>query len=169
MQLSTRRFGPITSQSTEGLLDATNLAILTELDREPRLPTSELARRVGRSAPAVAERIARLQEAGVITGWRLDLGAAALGLPLHAYVRIRPAPGQLPRVARIAQQTPEIVSCDRVTGEDCFVANLHVRDVGHLEEVIDRFLAYGQTTTSIVQSSPVPRRSPPLPGAEPRP
>lgn len=147
----------------DSIFDATNRVILVELDRNPRLPMSELARRVGMSAPAVADRVARLQEAGVIAGFRLELDAGGLGLPLQAYVRLRPAPGRLARMARLAQETPEVVACDRVTGEDCFIATVHTRDVSHLEEVIDRFLAYGQTTTSIVQSSPVPRRSPPLP------
>jgi Lrp/AsnC family leucine-responsive transcriptional regulator len=82
----------------------------------------------------------------------------ALGHPLDVVVRVRPAPRQLAKVAELARSTPEITECHRVTGEDCFVMRLHVRDVGHLEEVIDAFLLYGQTTTSIVQSSPVPGR-----------
>ena len=73
-------------------------------------------------------------------------------------VRVRPAPGQLHNVAELAQRTPEIVECHRITGEDCYFAKAHVRDVGHLEEVIDQFVVLGQTTTSIVQSSPVPER-----------
>ena len=73
-------------------------------------------------------------------------------------IRIRPAPRQLPKVAELAQRTPEVVECHRITGEDCFIMRAHVRDVQHLEEVIDQFVVYGQTTTSIVQSSPVPRR-----------
>ena len=73
-------------------------------------------------------------------------------------IRIRPAPRQIPKVAELARETPEVVECHRVTGEDCFFMKLHVRDVEHLEEVIDRFTLYGQTTTSIIQSSPVPGR-----------
>jgi Lrp/AsnC family leucine-responsive transcriptional regulator len=73
-------------------------------------------------------------------------------------VRIRPAPRELRKVADLAQKTPEVVECQRITGEDCFIFKLHVRDVEHLEEVIDHFVAYGQTTTSIVQSAPVPAR-----------
>ena len=73
-------------------------------------------------------------------------------------IRIRPAPRELKKVAELAQRTPEVVECLRITGEDCFLMKLHLRDVDHLEEVIDQFVPYGQTTTSIVQSSPVPGR-----------
>ena len=78
--------------------------------------------------------------------------------PAFAVLRMRPAPRQIPAVAEIAKDTPEVVECHRVTGEDCFYMKLHVRSVEHLEAVIDRFTPYGQTTTSIIQSSPVPRR-----------
>jgi Lrp/AsnC family leucine-responsive transcriptional regulator len=147
-------------------LDAVNRLILRELMARPRLGMSELARRVRMSAPAVTERVQRLEEGGVIAGYRLELDPAALGLPIAAYVRIRPAPGQLRRVAEIAEGSPEIVECHRVTGEDCFIARVHVASMKHLEEVLDRFLAHGQTTSSIVQSSPVPRRALPLPESD---
>jgi Lrp/AsnC family transcriptional regulator, leucine-responsive regulatory protein len=144
-------------------LDAVNRRILLELIARPRLGMSELARRVGMSAPAVTERVQRLEEGGVIAGCRLELDPAALGLPISAFVRIRPAPGQLRRVAEVADASPEIVECHRVTGEDCFIARVHVTSMGNLEQVLDRFLAHGQTTSSIVQSSPVPPRPLPLP------
>jgi Lrp/AsnC family leucine-responsive transcriptional regulator len=79
-------------------------------------------------------------------------------MPLTAVIRVRPAPRQLHQVGDVAKATPEVVECRRITGEDCYVLSAHVRSVEHLEEVIDRFTGYGQTTTSIVQSSPVPRR-----------
>jgi Lrp/AsnC family leucine-responsive transcriptional regulator len=94
----------------------------------------------------------------VVRGYRADIDPRALGLSLSAVVRIRPAPGQLGNVAELARRTREVVECNRITGEDCYILSAHVRDVGHLEEVIDRFAALGQTTTSIVQSSPVPGR-----------
>jgi Lrp/AsnC family leucine-responsive transcriptional regulator len=139
-------------------LDPTNLRILGEMQSDARISLAELGRRVGLSAPAVAERLARLERDGVITGYRADVSPASLGYTLAAVLRMRPAPRQIPKVAEIARQTPEVVECQRVTGEDCFYMKLHVRSVEHLEEVIDRFTPYGQTTTSIVQSSPVPRR-----------
>jgi Lrp/AsnC family leucine-responsive transcriptional regulator len=73
-------------------------------------------------------------------------------------IRIRPAPRQLAEVAALARDTPEVIECHRVTGDDCYVATAYVRDVEHLEAIIDEFAAYGQTTSSIMQSSPVPRR-----------
>jgi Lrp/AsnC family leucine-responsive transcriptional regulator len=124
---------------------------------------SALARRVNMSAPAVTERVKRLEDAGVIAGFRMEIDPNALGLPLTVYVRIRPAPGQLPKVTELAERTPEVVECHRITGEDCFLLKVHVPRVDDLEEILDRFLAFGQTTTSIVQSSPVRLRDLPLP------
>ncbi len=127
---------------------------------------SELGRRIGMSSPAVTERVRRLEEAGVIRGYRLDVDPAALGLPIAAYIRIRPNPGQLPRVAELARQIPEVVECHRVTGEDCFILKVHIPAIDQLDRLLDCFLMYGSTTTSIIQSSPVPLRPPPLPGLE---
>ena len=152
-----------TYKPANGLLDAVNVQLLAELRREPRLTMSELGRRVGMSSPAVTERVRRLEEAGVITGYRLDLDPAALGLPLAAYIRVRPSPGQLTRVAELARQIPEIVECHRITGEDCFILKVHLPAMDQLDHLLDRFLLYGTTTTSIVQSSPVPPRPLPLP------
>ena len=119
---------------------------------------AELGRRVNLSAPAVGERVQRMEETGVITGYAAQVDPKAIGYPIAAVVRIRPARRQLHKVPEVARSTPEVVECHRVTGEDCFVMRLHVRDVGHLEELIDRFVLFGQTTTSIIQSSPVARR-----------
>lgn len=147
----------------EVLLDEVNLRILTELQDSPRLPMAELARRIGMSAPAVTERVQRLERAGVIAGYRLDIDPAAVGLPVTAFTRIRPMPGSLPKIAELAAELPEVTECYRITGEDCFLLKLHTPTIGDLESVLDRFLAYGNTTTSIVVSTPVPRRPPPLP------
>jgi len=139
-------------------LDTTDKRLLAELQAEARLTLAELGRRVGLSSPAVAERLRRLESDGVILAHRTEIDPEALGLSLTAVVRIRPTPRQLHRVAELARETPEVIECHRITGEDCFFAKAHVRDVHHLEELIDRFTPYGQTTTSIVQSSPVPAR-----------
>jgi Lrp/AsnC family leucine-responsive transcriptional regulator len=141
-----------------GFLDQTNLRLLSELQDDARVSLAELGRRVGLSSPAVAERLQRLEQLGAIRGYHADIDPRALGLSLGAIVRIRPAPGQLENVAQLARRTTEVVECNRITGEDCYVIRAHVRDVEHLEEVIDGFVALGQTTTSILQSSPVPRR-----------
>ena len=152
-----------TGQSTEGaLLDATNRRLLAELQADARLSLAELGRRVGLSSPAVAERLQRLERGEVIIGYHAQLNPRALGFALSAVIRVLPAPRQLQHVADIARATPEVVDCRRITGEDCYVLTAHVRSVEHLEEVIDRFTTYGQTTTSIVQSSPVPPRGLPV-------
>lgn len=144
-------------------LDPVNVRLLRALSEDPRLSMSALARKVGMSAPAVTERVQRLEEAGVIRGYRLDVDPAAVGLPVSAWVRVRPGPGQLPKVAELARDTPEVVECHRVTGEDCFLMRVHVPAIDRLEPVLDRFLLYGQTTSSLIVSSPVEPRAAPLP------
>jgi Lrp/AsnC family leucine-responsive transcriptional regulator len=146
------------------LLDAVNLRLLKELEADGRLGIAELGRRVGMSAPAVAERVQRLERAGVISGYRAELDPRALGFPISAIVRIRPAPGQLQRIPDVARETPEVAECYRITGEDCYLLRLHLRSIDDLEEVLDRFTPHGLTTTSIIHSAPVPRRGPPLEG-----
>ena len=146
-------------------LDATNLEILRALIDDPRIAMSSLARQVGMSAPAVTERVQRLQDAGVIRGARLEVDQAALGLGITAFVRVRPMPGQLSNIAELARETPEIVECHRITGEDCFIMKVFVGRVELLEAVLDEILKYGNTTSSIVQSTPVPLRPPPLPAS----
>jgi Lrp/AsnC family transcriptional regulator, leucine-responsive regulatory protein len=149
----------------DGSVDTVNRRLLAELQDDARLSLAELGRRVGLSSPAVAERLDRLQEAGVIQRFRTEIDPRALGYQLGVVVRIRPASRQLQKVADLARRTPEVVECHRITGEDCFFMKAHVRSVEHLEELIDRFTPYGQTTTSIVQSSPVPRRGVTLDGS----
>ena len=151
----------LTDRST--LLDEVNRRLLRELTSEPRITMSALARRVGMSAPAVAERVLRLERAGVITGYRLDINPASLGLPVAAFVRIRPYAGQLPKIAALAEETPAISECHRISGEDCFLIKIHAAAIDDLEQTLDRFLTYGQTVTSFVVSTPVPQRTLPIP------
>ena len=139
-------------------LDPTNRLLIAELQQNGRLSVAELGRRVGLSSPAVAERLSRLEASGTITGYRAEVDPRAIGLSLSAIIRVRPSPGQIGNVAELARETPEVVECHRVTGEDCYVMRAHLRDVLHLEEVIDRFTVLGQTTTQVMQSSPVPGR-----------
>jgi Lrp/AsnC family transcriptional regulator, leucine-responsive regulatory protein len=148
---------------SDSVADLVNIRILRELQRNPRLTMTELGRRVGLSSPAVTERVRRLEELGVIQGYRLDINPTALGLPITAYIRIRPNPGQLPNIAQLAQHIPEVVECHRVTGEDCFIIKVYLPRLDQLDRILDVFLLYGTTTTSLIQSSPVPLRSPPLP------
>ena len=143
-------------------LDDANRRLLTELQADARLSFAELGRRVGLSSPAVAERLGRLEETGVIKGYRAEIDPRAVGYTLGVVIRIRPAPRELHKVAELAQRTPEVVECHRITGEDCYFMKAYVRDVEHLEEVIDQFAVFGQTTSSIMQTSPVPARGVPL-------
>ncbi len=154
---------PSALRSVHPLLDASNLAILGQLTAEPRIAMRELARRVEMSAPAVTERILRLWEAGIIRREWLEIDQEAIGFSILAYVRVRPMPGSLPKVAELARRTAEIVECHRVTGEDCFIMKVVATDIGGLETLLDEFLLYGTTTSSLVVSSPVPARAPPLP------
>lgn len=140
-------------------LDDVNRQLLIELQADPRISMSSLARKIGMSSPAVTERVQRLERTGVITGYRMDVNPAALGLPVTAFARIRPAAGQLPKIAELAASLPEISECHRITGEDCFLLKVHAAAIEDLEAILDRFLLYGQTITSIVVSSPVPPRA----------
>ena len=144
------------------LTDSTNLELLVLLQENPRAPISQLARKIGMSNPAVKERVLRLQESGILSGFRLELNPKELGYQVMAFVRMRPLPGHLNKVAELAQSIPEVTECYRITGEDCFIMKVYLKEISHLDRVLDRFLAHGQTTTSIVQSSPVPARSLPL-------
>ncbi|HEY8674354.1 MAG TPA: Lrp/AsnC family transcriptional regulator [Candidatus Dormibacteraeota bacterium] len=150
---------PLPNQAAS--FDQIDRKIIGELVSDGRVPFAELGRRVNLSSPAVAERVRRLEHAGVITGYRAEIDPRALGYPLTAIVRVKPVGGQLRRIQELAAQIPEVAECHRITGEDCFYLKVHLRSIDVLGELLDRFLAYGETTTSIINASPVPGRSPP--------
>ena len=133
------------------------LALLTD---DARISVAEMARRVGVSAPTVRDRVQRLERAGVIRGYRVDIDPAAVGLPIAAWVRVRPGPGQLTKVADLARRSVRISEGYRVTGEDCFLLKVHGRSLEDLESMLDEFLMFGQTTTAVVVATPVPVRRP---------
>jgi Lrp/AsnC family leucine-responsive transcriptional regulator len=144
----------------DGPLDALDTRILTALAEDARISLADIARLVGLSGPSVSERIRRLEESGVVEGYTVRINAGEVGLPIAAWLRVRPLPGELTRVADILRDLPEIAECDRVTGDDCFIAKAHVRSMEHLETIIDRIIPFAMTNTSIIQSSPVRRRLP---------
>jgi len=144
------------------ILDEVNVRLLQALLDDPRLPTAELARRVHLSGPAVAERLQRLENVGLIAGYRLELNPAGLGRPLAAYIRIRPAPGQIRAILALAERSPQVVECHRLTGEDHVLLKVQVANTDELTDVVDAFYALGQATTSVVQCSPIPARALPL-------
>jgi Lrp/AsnC family leucine-responsive transcriptional regulator len=153
---------PVGPQNDGTLLDTVNRRLLTLLADDARTSVAELARQVGMSAPAVRERLARLEQAGVIRGYRVDIDPSAVGLPVAAWVRVRPGPGQLPKVADLARRSPQVSECHRVTGDDCFLLKVHAAGIADLESVLDDFLLFGQTTTAVVVATPVPPRAPSL-------
>jgi Lrp/AsnC family leucine-responsive transcriptional regulator len=130
-------------------LDRVDAAILRELSSDARIPRAELARRVGLSAPSVGDRIRRLEDTGVIAGYGVKIDPSKLGYGLTVVIRA---------MIEAIKATPQIVSCDRISGDDCFIARAHVRDVLEMEAVIDRIVPFGATNSSIVQSAPIPPR-----------
>ncbi|MEM6491892.1 MAG: Lrp/AsnC family transcriptional regulator [Pseudomonadota bacterium] len=147
----------------DGPLDRVDLTILAALAEDGRITTAELARSVGLSAPSVGERVRRLEEAGAIRGYCAVIDHAAIGRPISVWIRVRPAPGEMRRVAEVLRSIPAITRCDRITGEDCYLARASLIDIAEMEAVIDQIIPYATTNTSITQSSPVADRLPPLP------
>jgi Lrp/AsnC family transcriptional regulator, leucine-responsive regulatory protein len=143
----------------ERLLDETGWHILEALQENARLSFSELGQRVGLSSPAVAERVRRMEDAGIITGYRAEINTAKIGYPITAVIRISNAPGErCTRFIAWAQAIPEVLECHRVTGSDALIMKIMASSVEHLESLIDRLSEHGQLTTSIVLSTPVSRR-----------
>ncbi|QFY62144.1 Lrp/AsnC family transcriptional regulator [Rhizobium grahamii] len=143
-------------------LDGVDQRMLAALAGDARMSLKELAQLVGLSSPSAAERLRRLQERGVISAFTVDIEPAALGYPLQAIVRVRPLPGQLHLVERIIQETPEFIECDKVTGDDCFIARLVTRSMEQLDTILDKIAERAETNTSMIKASPVKRRLPPL-------
>jgi Lrp/AsnC family leucine-responsive transcriptional regulator len=149
--------------NNRGLLqDRKNLELLHLLQKRPRAPISELARKIGMSNPAVKERVLRLEESGILAGYRVELNPKELGYNVMAFVRVRPLPGHVNKIAELVQSIPQVTECHRITGEDCFILKVYLKEIRDLDRVLNKVLVHGQTTTSIVQSSPVPLRDLPI-------
>lgn len=143
----------------EKLLDETGWQLLQELQQNARLSYSELGQRVGLSSPAVADRIHRMEEAGIIGGYRAEINLNKVGLPVTAITRLGNAAGQsCSMVMQRVSEVPEVLECYRVTGSDSVVIKVAATSVDHLERVIDQLNLYGVPATSIVLSKPMPRR-----------
>lgn len=143
---------------TEKSLDKISWKILRELQEDARLSYAELGRRVGLTTPAVIERVKRLEDAGIITGYRAEIDPAKIGLPILAFIRMSITGVDFSRIIEVAENSPEIIECHRGTGGDSFIIKVAVASVEHLQKVIDELIPYGVTTTSIVLSSPVRRK-----------
>ena len=139
-------------------LDRTDWRLVEELQRDGRASYADLARVVAMSPSAVAERVRRLEEGGVIAGYRATVDPERVGLSVLAFVRLRYPTGNYRPFHALLDSTPEIVEAHHVTGEDCFVLKVVARSMRHLEEVTGRISGLGAVTTSVVYSSPLPRR-----------
>ena len=144
------------------MLDDVDKRILELLSNEGRMSVKDLAQHVGLSAPSTSERIKRLEERGVIRGFTVEIDPASIGFTLQAIIRVRPLPGKLHVVQQLIEAIPEISECDKVTGDDCFIARLHVRSIEELDTILDRIADKAETNTSIVKLQPVKRRLLPL-------
>ncbi|KPF53013.1 MULTISPECIES: Lrp/AsnC family transcriptional regulator [Rhizobium/Agrobacterium group] len=142
--------------------DTADRKIVDALAHDARLSLKELAARAGLSSPACSERLRRLEERGVLLGYAADVSLDALGYPLQAIMRVRPLPGMLHIVEKIILETPEIIECDKITGDDCFVCRVAVRNMADLDRVHDRITEKAQTNTAMVKSTPLKRRLPPV-------
>lgn len=146
------------------MIDAVDRLLLEALSRDARMSLKALAAHAGLSSPSTAERLRKLEERGVIRGYAVEIDASALGYALEAIVRIRPLPGKLHVVRKLIEETPAITQCDKVTGDDCFVARLHARSMAELNAALDRIAEKAATSTSLVKARTVERRPPPLDG-----
>lgn len=143
-------------------LDEIDRALLAALAEDGRASVSELARQIGLSAPSTSERLRRLEAQGVIGGYTVRIDPRALGYTLQAIVRVKPMPGQLHLVEEVIRRIPEFIECDKVTGDDCFIARLYLHSIEHLDEILNKVTERAETSTAIVKSTPVARRLPPL-------
>lgn len=144
------------------MIDEKDQQLINALMEDSRRSLKALAQISGLSSPSVAERLRKLEEKGVLKGYGVEVDPRAFGYQLQAVVRIRPLPGQLHEVERQIQATPQFTECDKVTGEDCFIARLHVRSMEQLDEILDHINVYALTNTAIVKKTTVKRRLPPM-------
>ena len=140
------------------MIDDIDRKILHQLQTDARTSYAELGRRVGLTTPAVIERVRKLEDAGVITGYSAEIDTAKIGLPITAFVRMSITGVDYSRIIEVAEESNEVLECHRGTGGDSFIIKVAVASVQHLQEVIDKLTPYGITTTAIVLSSPVKRR-----------
>ncbi len=140
------------------MIDEIDRKLLKELQEDARTSYAELGRRVGLTTPAVIERVHKLQDSGIITGYRAEIDTAQVGLPITAFVRMSITGVDYSHIIEVAKESNEVLECHRGTGGDSFIMKVAVSSVEHLQELIDRLTPYGITTTTIVLSSPVKKR-----------
>ncbi|MFE3452558.1 Lrp/AsnC family transcriptional regulator [Nonomuraea sp. NPDC059194] len=144
-------------------LDGTDWIILAELQRDGRVPLTELGRRVSLSASAVTERVRRLESAGVITGYRAQVDVEKVGFAVLAVVRLKYPGNRHEPLHRLLSERAEILECLRTTGDDCYMLKVAATSMGHLEQLVNALTEFGSTTTNLVYSQPLPYRGPQAP------
>lgn len=147
------------TNDSEKLLDETGWALLYALQENARSSYAELGKRVGLTAPAVADRIRRLEAAGVITGYHATVNPARLGLGLTTIIRFKSMKDSFERIYPVISSCPEIIECHRITGDDCMTLTAVVSSVEHLQELIAKLTPFGSSNTAIVLSSPITHRA----------
>ena len=140
------------------MTDEIDWKILKELQTNARLSFAELGRRINLTTPAVIERVKKLEDACIITGYRAEIDTAKVGLPITAFIRMSISGVDYSRIIEVAEKSKEVLECHRGTGGDSFILKVAVADVEHLQNLIDKLTPYGITTTAIVLSSPVKSR-----------
>lgn len=140
------------------MIDEIDWKILKEMQENARISFAELGRRVGLTTPAVIERVRKLEDAKIITGYRAEIDTAKVGLPITAFVRMSISGVDYSHIIEVAENSAEVLECHRGTGGDSFIIKVAVASVEHLQTMIDKLTPYGITTTSIVLSSPVKQR-----------
>ncbi len=141
-------------------LDPTDWAILAELQRDARLPLTELGRRVNLSASAATERLRRLESAGVISGYRAEIDLGKVGYPVLAVVRLKYPGSRHQPLHKLLGERSEILECLRTTGDDCYTLKIAAASMAHLERTVDELAQFGSTTTNLVYSQTLPYRGP---------
>ncbi len=140
-------------------MDEKNWHIIEEMQQNGRISFAELGRRVGLTLPAVAERVRKMEDAGIIAGFRAQINPAKIGLPIAAFIRISVVCDVFARIARTVRDLPEVLECHRGTGADSFTLKVAVESIQHLERLIDKLAPFGTTSTSVVLSTVVKNRS----------
>lgn len=140
-------------------IDSVGWALLRRLQEQARLSFRELGEAIGLTAPAVAERVRRMEEAGVITGYHAELDLAKAGLPIRAFVHLTSSARQSTRFREVVADIPEIIECHAITGVESYLLKVAVPDVAHLEGLLWKLKDYGEVRTSLVLSTQLARRS----------
>ncbi len=140
------------------MIDEIDWKLIVELQKDARTSYAELSRRIGLTTPAIIERIRKLEDAEIITGYRAEIDTAKVGLPITAFVRMSISGVDYSHIVEVARKSKEVLECHRGTGGDSFILKVAVASIEHLQVIIDKLTPYGITTTSIVLSTPVKKR-----------